>query len=276
MKTYLNLFIIVLFGTSISYSQIPIEIYKSEISDLKTEADIDAYWKNLYHLDQNVLLKLKNAKASDSMSICNMIRTALVLDIHGTKTYKFNNFVPIVNLGHNLESNSSLAFWPIIQKCENTGGAIKQVYPAYQLENISLTIYSYSLLNQEAIYPDLIEKLNKRANFSVIQNLVEAFNYQKKLQNLTQVEILNSWIIQPFTNLKEEGSFEFVKMSDNAVYLRKHGQLQKLNLLKTNNTSKFYKIENEPFGWYYEYKNNGDLSLYNDKNQVLIQYTKHQ
>jgi len=279
MKTYLNLFFIVLFSITTSTAQISIDAYKTEISQLSTEQEIDGYWKNLLHLDQNVFLKIENTKKYDSMSVCNMIRTALMYKIHGDKAHRANNVTPIINLSHNINGGSSLAFWPVIDKCSKLGGIIKSFggnYPAYELESVSGAYYEYSLLGQEAKYPNLIDKLNKQKKGAVIENLLKAFEYQKELQNLTTNEILNRWTIQPFTDKKEDGFFEFVKMSDNAVYLRKHDRLQKLIHIKSKDNSNLYRIENEPFGWYYEYENDGNLSLYNDKDQVLIEYTKHQ
>jgi len=279
MKTYLNLSCIILFGITISSAQIPIDVYTSEISQLKTRKEIDGYWKNLENLDQNVLLKIENQKKYDSMAVCNLIRTTLMYKIHGSKAHKSNNVTPIINLSHNYNGMSSISFWPIIKKCSELGGVIKSFggsYPAYELEAISGTYYGYSLFGQEAKYPELIKKLNNKQKNTVIENLLKAFEYQNKLYNLKTNNVLNSWTLQSFKDRKENGFFEFVRMSDNSIYLRKHGRLQKLTLVKTKTTSKIYEIENEPFGWYYEYKNNGDLSLYDDKNEVLIEYTKRQ
>ena len=268
---------ILLFSIKISLAQIPIDKHKTEIINLKSDKELDAYWGKLQKIDQEILVKTDNIKKADSISIDNMIRTALILKIHGEKAYKANNLVPIVNMSHNNIGNSQIAFWPIIETCAKVGGIIDSFggkYPAYQLEGIALTFYHYSLFGQESKYPELIKKMNMLKKGSVVSNLFSAYEYEIKLQDLTEIEVLNSWHLQPFQNKKEEGVFEFVKMSDNFIYLRKNKHIQKLILTNTKSNTKIFRIKNEPFGWYYEYEDNGALRLLSDNGEVLITYSK--
>ena len=280
MKKFLNFILLLLLCTSYALAQIPIEKYKSEISELKTDKDIEEYWSKLHKIDQEILVNTSDSKIADSISISNMIKTTLIFDIHGTKGYNPNGLIgalPINNLSHNLIGKSQIAYWPIIKKCKEIGGAINFIggkYPAYELESVALTFYGYSLLGQEPKYPELMKKIDDLNKGSVISNLLEAYEYEIKLNELTEVEVLNSWYLQPFQNLREEGLFEFVKMSDDFIYLKKHDHIQKLILTKTNSNTKIFSIENEPFGWYYEYEDNGALKLFNENDEVLITYSK--
>ncbi|NQY07201.1 MAG: hypothetical protein HRT68_13685 [Flavobacteriaceae bacterium] len=267
---------ILLFAIKTSSAQIPIDEYKTEISNLKTEKELEAYWSKLQKIDQEILVKTDDIRKADSISIDNMIRTALILKIHGEKVYKPNNIVPILNMTHNYIGNCQNAFWPIIETCAKIGGIIDNFggkYPAYQIDGVALTFYGYSLYGQESKYPELIKKMSALKKGSVVSNLLEAFKYQTKLHNLTEIEVLNRWQLQPFHNKKEEGVFEFVKMSDDFIYLRKHKHIQKLILTKTKGNSKIFRIENEPFGWSYIYGEDGSLSLIDNEENELINYT---
>ena len=63
-------------------------------------------------------------------------------------------------------------------------------------------------------------------------------------------------------------------MSDNSIYLKRNNRFQKLVLIKTETDSKIFRIENEPFGWYYKLKPDGNLSLLDSQNTVLIDYKR--
>lgn len=62
-------------------------------------------------------------------------------------------------------------------------------------------------------------------------------------------------------------------MSDDNLYLKNTGRIQKLELIKKGPKSKVYRIENEPFGWSYVYENDGSLTLIDEKENDLIKYT---
>ncbi|WP_412985262.1 hypothetical protein [Pontimicrobium sp. IMCC45349] len=279
MKKHILIFITLLFSVSFTYSQILIKEYREEIENLETEKQINEYWNTLHKIDQEVLLSTYNLRKADSISISNMIKTTLIFDIHGTKGYNpngFSGFLPILNLSHNQIGQSQIAYWPIIEECKEIGGAIDSFggkYPAYQLESVSLTFYNYSLINQEKEYPNLLSKLREIVIDDVVEELLKSFEYQNELRKLAEVEILNEWYLQPLKNMKEEGKFSLVKMSDGNLYLKRHERVQKLELIKTNSESKIYRIENEPFGWAYVYTSDGSLSLIDDKQKELIKYT---
>ncbi len=104
MKKNITILIPLLFSICFSFSQIPIEAYRSEIEALITEKEINDYWNVLYKIDQEVLLKTTNLRKADSISVSNMIKTSLLFDIHGTKGYRANGFsgiLPLINLSHN-------------------------------------------------------------------------------------------------------------------------------------------------------------------------------
>ncbi len=276
LKSNLKLCIIVTFFLTISCnSNDLLKTYSTEVSELKTEADIEAYWNTLYNLDQITYLKeTKNPISGDSISLTNMMRTALVFEIHGTKAYKPNNSVPILNFTHNYIGDSNLAFWPIIQECKKVGGSIESFgggFPAYQLEGISMSFYDYSLLDQNSEYPRLLKKLNSKDYNKVSTELINIIEQQNKLAQLKEVEVIGQWKRQPILNYEDNGHFEFVIMSDDNLYLRRKHRLQKLIETTLNDVKKTYRINNEPFGWSYTLENK-TLSLIDDQDKTLIIY----
>jgi|GEM_PF-2055309 len=279
MKKNIVILLTLFLSLSSCHSQILIEKFRAEINKLDTEKQINEYWKQLHKIDQEILVNTSDSRTADSISISNMIKTALIFDIHGTKGYNPNGssgFLTIINLSHNQISKSQIAYWPIIEKCKEIGGAIESFggkYPAYQLESVSLTFYNYSLFNQEKKYPTLVSKLSEIETADIVDELLKSFQYQNDLRKLSEVEVLNRWYRQSFKDRIDEGEFSIVKMSDDNLYLKKYGRIQRLDLLKTKSKSKEYRIENEPFGWKYDYSEDGSLSLIDEKDNELIKYT---
>ena len=281
MKKNIAILLILVLSLSSCHSQIPIEKFRAEIKKLDTEKQISEYWNKLHKIDQEILLNTSDLRIADSISISNMIKTALIFDIQGTKGYNFNGlsgFLPIINLSHNQIGKSQIAYWPIIEKCKEIGVAINSFggkYPAYQLESVSLTFYNYSLYNQEQKYPSLLKQLSAIRTKNVIDELLKSFEYQNKIRKLNEFKVLNEWHLQSFKNQKEEGKFSIIKMSDNNLYIKRHERKQKLELIKTNSDSKVYRIENEPFGWSYIYGEDGSLSLIDNKQNELIIHSQN-
>jgi hypothetical protein len=270
-------FIIIFFTTFSLFSQIPFKEIESEIKNLKTVEEIDLYWVKLQQIDQNILLKMVNNVKYDSLSLENMIKTAMMFEIHGANCYKQNNIVPIMNLSHCQISEVKIIFWPIILQCSKKGGVIENFggkFPAYELEAISLSFYNYSLLNQELIYSKLMNKIIIDSSTQISKKLFYLFEKQKKIGCLKQIKLIGKWNLEPINNIKENGFFEFVKMSDKSIYLKQKGTIQKLILIQSKKSFKKYKIENEQFDWYYEF-NNGKLKLFNENNEKLIEYTEY-
>lgn len=153
-----------------------------------------------------------------------MIKTALIFDIHGRKGYSSNgysDFVTILNLSHNRIGQCQIAYWPVIEKCAEIGGAIDSFggkYPTYQLESVSLTFYNYSLFNQEEKYPKLISKLSEIEAVEIVAELLKSFQHQNELGKPTEIEVLNSYHRQSFKDRADEKDFSIVKMSDNNLY----------------------------------------------------------
>ena len=138
---------------------------------------------------------------------------------------------------------------------------------------MSLTFYNYSLFNQEKKYPTLVSKLSEIETADIVDELLKSFQHQNDLRKLSEVEVLNRWYRQSFKDRIDQGEFSIVKMSDDNLYLKKYGRIQRLELLKTKSKSKEYRIENEPFGWKYDYGEDGSLSLIDEKDNELIKYT---
>lgn len=274
----LTIFLIQFLLTEACFAQIPLEQYKTEIKNLKTADDIELYWGKLYEIDQTVLVYEKDISKSDSISIDLMIRTALLFQIHDTIGYnRFGNLLPVLNLAHSSLGTCQLIYWPIIEKCAKIGGGIEShggTYPAYELETVTLNFYNFSLLNQELKYPDLLNKLKGKEYDSIVNRLSSIFFDQKSIYKLSEQKVIGAWINQPFSNLKEESSFEFVVMSDGNYYVKQHDRFQKLNQTNKKKGKRIFSIENEPFGWTYCLGKDKNLVLLDEKGEILIRYTK--
>lgn len=276
MKKSYILTLLFLVSLKMVNAQIPVETYRMEISNLKTKEDIQAYWKQLEDIDQNILVPMTNTHEGDSLSIDNMVRTALMFEIHGERVYAPDIAVPIVNMSHNRNGYSQIVFWNIIQKCKKVGGLIDTFggkFPAYQLEGLSLTFYEYSLFNQDERYPHLEKRLDSLTTDKVPENLLYAYDYQKKTYQLKEKKVLGEWYVQSSVNLIDDDTFSFVLMSDKNLYLKTGIRYQKLILVKAKGKNRIYKIEHEPFGWTYVYGKDGSLSLLDENKEVLISYT---
>ncbi|WP_298516446.1 hypothetical protein [uncultured Kordia sp.] len=276
MKKNIYHLLILCLTTSFSFSQIPVEKYRAEISQLNTDNELREYWNRIDKIDQEILVNTTDIKTADSISVANMIKTALIFEIHGIDAYKPNNHIPITNLSHNYIGKSQIAFWPIIELCAKVGGVISSFggnYPAYELECVSQTFYNYSLINQEPKYSQLLGKLSKIKTDNIVDELLKAYEYQNNLRELSEVKVLHNWSLQSFKNRSDEGVFSFVKMSDDNIYLKRFRRIQKLELVKKNDASIVYRLENEPFGWSYIYRNDGSLTLIDSEKNELIKYT---
>jgi hypothetical protein len=278
-KSFLLLFTLFYFVAFLSFSQIPIKRIESEIKNLKNPTEIEAYWKQLYNLDQDILVNIENNIQQDSLSLEIMIRTALMFKIHGVKVYDKNNIIPILNLSHCSVSEAQIVFWPIILECKKSGGVIDFFggkYPAYELESISLKFYNYSLINKEDVYPLLLNKIRYDTINTISDKILKIFEKQKKNYELKPIISYGKWFNQAFENIKENDFFELIKMNDKSMYIKNRNRIQKLILIKSKKQTKTYRIENEPFGWFYQLDKNGNLFLKNIDGKVLIQYSKYQ
>lgn len=257
------------------YSQIPVESYRNDILNLSSIEAVSRYWDQLSDIDQKVLLDEKDLIQQDSISTSLMIRTVLLFEYQKENTFKLYKITPVINMAHCMNSLSTKLFWTIIEQYKVVINKIMNNYPAYSLESISLNYYGYSLFKQDLIYDKLISKLQRDiSNEKVIEELLASHEKFKKTHSLKEIKELFKWQFQPFKDLKEEGFFEFVTMSDGGLYRKtNYGYLQKLNLVKKKGKYKYYQIEGEPFDWIYKLGKDGSLFLIDNEN-VLIEYTK--
>lgn len=261
------------------HAQIPIKDIESEIKNLKSTDDFTSYWNNLKYIDQEILLNIYNREKYDSLSLELMVKTANLFKIHGSKVYKKNNTMPILNFSHCYVGDALLAFLPIIFECKKVGGVIEDFggkYPNYLLECLSITYYKYSLINQDTLISFLFKKINKRKTKNKIsESILKIFEKHKKYNNLKTSENIGKWYNQEIKNTNEESFFEIIKMDDQNIYIKNKYSIHKLNnLTKISSQNQIYQIENEPFGWYYELDKNGNLYLKNENDEVLIKYDK--
>jgi len=152
------------------------------------------------------------------------------------------------------------------------------MYPSYQLEGIAGSFYDYSVFGQDSIYDGLLSKLNSLKKSKVSDALIETYKNEKRINNLKEVGKIGTWNQIRYKNQKDFtglGNFELIKMSDNNYYFRiKEKRLKQLEIIIENDDFLKFKTKNEPFDWYYELKKDGSLSLFNEKNNLLISYKK--
>jgi hypothetical protein len=265
-------------ATFSTIAQIPIKTIRKEVKALKTEEKIEAYWTALETLDQKVLMRVKDQRKYDSISISNMVKAYYLWDYYKEIGFiKNSNVVPILNLSHSAISEANVVYWPILEEYYKLGGGIASFGGknySYPLESISLTYFHYSVVKEEQRYPNMLEKLKLAGQVyrPIPDRLNRIFLEQNELRKLTEIESIGSWQIQPFPDMKEEGCFELLKMSDNNLYLKKHNRIQKLELIQEGNNSKIYRIETEPFGWTYILSEQ-NLKLIDESGQALIEYS---
>ena len=256
---------------------LPIEDYKKEITALSPE-DYYSYWKNLNDYDQNIVLNAETVKAYDSLSLITLIKSALLYELKGNDILKVNlNPNNEILFIHNLIPQSNLDFWPILMKQKEVNNTLL-IYPSYQLEGIAGSFYDYSVYGQDTIYDKLISKLNSRTYGKASDALINTYLEQKRIYKLSEVENIGKWKRQRFIDKPETselGNFELTKMSDGHYYFRIRNE--RLNLLETiekNESAFIFRVKNEPFDWYYVLDKTGNLTLYNAKGKVLINYKK--
>lgn len=276
MRWLYSIFVGIGLGVTVSCTPSLADTYGKEISSLYTQEEVDAYWKEVERIDQEVLVGKEHTTAVyDSISISNMIRVALLFEIPGKESQYQKGAVPVVTLSHNYNKDANLAYWPVIVKCAEMGGTIKQIgYPSYPLESIVGTFYDYSVFGQEERYPELVAKLNKLTGGFVLSQIELAFKKEKRLQKLTEQNKVGAWFIEEIKGKKSDAVFEFVTMSDDMLYKKSKGRIQKLVEVMITDSGTKYKIENEPFGWYYILTIDEELTLYDQHDEALIKYTK--
>lgn len=257
---------------------IPIDEYKSEIEDLKTKKDVIDYWKTLIDFDQNIVLNAKTIKEYDSLSLVTLMKSALLYEIKGDSIFNsYNNPNNEILFIHNHIPQSNLDFWPILMKQKEISGKLL-MYPAYQLEGISSSFYNYSVFGQDSIYDNLISKLNSKSYGKVSDALINTYLEQKRINRLTVAKHIGKWKELRYkgqTDTRGLGNFELIKMSDNNYYFRiKNERLKLLEVIDKNEKTFTFKTKNEPFNWYYKLSSNGDLSLNNENDTILLKYTK--
>ena len=259
------------------FGQIPTEAYREEIKALKTDDEIADYWKKINELDQKVLVNTEDRFKYDSISVDNMIRTSLLFQIHGTKGYILSTntsstFVPILNLVHNHDAKMNLAFWSLISN-EEIINRFKTSYPGYTLESLSLSAYDYSLVNQESRYAYLLEKLAEMlAEDDLVKRLEELFSEYKIRKDLEILDVIREWQNQAFKNQKTGGNFQLVKLADqNFYFLRSESRILLEKIEK--DAVDIFKVSGYPFGWYYTYNDEGELILYDQNDEILIEYS---
>ena len=187
------------------------------------------------------------------------MRTALMFEIHGGKYFALDNIIPEMHLIHNYFAPSNLAFWPLIKQCVKIKGKSRVLqYPAYQLEGVAISLYDYSVYGQKKKHALLLNRLNSIESNTVSKDLFKALKYYQEISKLQMAKVVGKWKRQEIKGVNLNSFFEFVILSDNNLYRKIEGRLTKLNLIKIEENTKIYRIENEPFFWSFKLDNNGE------------------
>ncbi|WP_299115287.1 hypothetical protein [uncultured Winogradskyella sp.] len=255
---------------------LPLEEYKNEIQALNSK-DYYNYWEKLNNFDQKVVLEAKSHKAYDSLSLVTLIKSALFYELKGDSIFKAPNTYNEFFFIHNHIPKSNLDFWPLLIKQKELTGELL-MFPSYQLEGLAGSFYDYSVFGQDSIYDSLLSKIKSKPSTKISDALIDTYIETKQIQKLSIKEEIGIWYRKRFKNESYEapkGNFELLKLSDDGYYIRfNKAGFKPVNIIEKNSKSLTFKPKHEPFGWCFVLSNDGDLRLYNEKNALLIAYTK--
>ncbi|GGI58318.1 hypothetical protein [Winogradskyella haliclonae] len=255
---------------------LPLEDYKNEIKALNSK-DYYNYWEALNNFDQKVVVEAKNYKAYDSLSLVTLIKSALFYELKGDSIFKAPNSYNEFFFIHNLIPKSNLDFWPLLIKQKEVTGKLL-MFPSYQLEGLTGSFYDYSVFGQDSIYDSLLSKIKPKSETKLSEALIDTYIETKRIQKLSIKENIGAWHRKRFKSEAYEapkGHFELLKLSDDGYYIRfNKAGFRPVDIIDKNNKSLTFKPKHDPFGWYFVLNNDGNLSLYNEKNALLIAYTK--
>lgn len=255
---------------------LPIEDYKKEIQALSKEDYYD-YWEKLNNFDQKVVLEAKNFKAYDSLSIVSLIKSALFYELKGDSIFKAPNTYNEFFFIHNHTPKSNLDFWPLLLKQKKVRGRVL-MFPSYQLEGIAGSFYDYSVFGQDSIYDELLSKIKPLSNKKISDALIDTYTETKRINQLSIEEKIGTWQRKRIKNEPfdpKAGNFELLILSDKNYYLRyNNGGFKPIEIIDKNDKTFTFKTKYEPFGWYFTLKNDSNLSLHDEKDILLISYSK--
>ncbi|MCC4228983.1 hypothetical protein [Zunongwangia profunda] len=265
---------------SCTYAQIPLKSYKNNITSYSQDSLIKV-WDSLQYLDQKILLNENDVVKYDSISISNMMKSALLINNFGVNQIEKTNIVPAMNFIHSLNYEEGYAYWPIIAKITSSESIQKNmggVYPNHILESFFTTMYNYSLLRTEdGVKMELLKKLNTNLKGSITtvpDNLLLVYEKLKSREALIIEKELGEWKVQQLKGIEEANqSFKLLLMNDSEYYIKIHDRLIPLVFKKEENSGKIFTIKNDIFDWYYKFDGE-NLSLFNDKNKLLIKYNR--
>ncbi|RNC83477.1 MAG: hypothetical protein ED556_13040 [Winogradskyella sp.] len=255
---------------------LPLEEYKNEIKALNSK-DYHTYWEQLRNFDQKVVIEAKNYKAYDSLTLVTLIKSALFYELKGDSIFKAPNTYNEIFFIHNHIPKSNLDFWPLLIKQKEIKDDVL-MFPSYQLEGITSSFYDYSVFGQDSIYEHLLSQIKPDSDKKLSEALIDTYLETKRIQKLSIKEEIGAWHRKRFKSEAYEppkGNFELLKLSDNGYYIRfnKTG-FKPVNIIENNTKDFAFRPKYDPFGWYFVLDNNGDLRLYNEKDDLLIAYTK--
>lgn len=279
MKYYISIFIILLLSSSCNNKielDLPIEEYKKEIEALNRKDYYD-YWEKLNNFDQKVVIQAKNYKSYDSLSFVSLIKSALFYELKGDSIFKVPNTYNEFFFIHNQIPKSNLDFWPLLLKQKEIRGEVL-MFPSYQLEGVAGSFYDYSVFGQDSIYDKLLSKLKPNSEKKISEALIDTYLETKRIQELLIIEKVGAWHRKRFNNelyKAPKGNFELLKLSDDGYYIRfNKSRFKPIEIIKKTDGSLKFKIKHEPFGWYFILDNNGNLSLLNENDTILVEYKK--
>lgn len=278
-KYHIFIFVLVILLSSCKNKaklNLPVEEYKNEILALNNKDYYD-YWEKLNNFDQKVVIEAKDYKSYDSLSFVSLIKSALFYELKGDSIFKapntYNEFLFI----HNQTPKSNLDFWPLLLKQKEIRGEVL-MFPSYQLEGIAGSFYDYSVYGQDSIYDRLLSRLKPNSEKKISDALIDTYLETKRIQELSIIEKVGAWHRKRFKHELYEapkGNFELLRLSDDGYYMRfNKSRFKPIEIIEKIDGNLKFKPKYEPFGWYFLLDNDGNLSLLNEKDNLLIAYKK--
>jgi hypothetical protein len=271
-----SLSILVFFSCAYKKGLFPIEEYKAEIDNLKTDSAKQAYWKNLRFIDQQVLLGTYIDTTQilyDSISFDNMIRSTIMLETHKNSMGLNERHIPLLMFTHNKIYKAKKNYWANIllldslKLIDDIGGG----FPAYQLEGLSLDLYKISLAGQDSLYPYILGKYKEHLEKPSAEKLSEIYYEHKQLIKQKNTDTIGTWVEKPFFDMELESSLMIVKKEDGNYYYESGTHDFKYPSKLNKKQNKFY-FEDDVLGWYLQIEDNGYLTLRYQTDKIKIEF----
>lgn len=285
---YLSLGLIFLLLQSNSiFAQIDVTTIRSEVSNLSSNTEIMHYWDYIETVDQDSLVTIKIrdypvysydsiSRIKDSIAYTNMIRSAIMIEVHGTAGLNANRSrIPLLAYTHHPSADAMELFFPYIEFSAQVGGSISTFggeYPYYPINGLCEVKYNTSIILNDTIAKSLRLKMDTTISFSIADSLNSLFIQEQKRKSYKIKDTVGVWLSESFNGAGDFKNMSIVTLEDGRYYYKDLGcsicTPTPLIELELN----LFGFANNPFEWYLRITKSGRLSLVDSNNLVIMEY----